>query len=48
MPTRLAMKLGVSLARTTLLPRKVVAKLSSSSTTRGSVAGVAISSTSAM
>ncbi len=48
MPTRLAMKLGVSFARTTLLPRVVVTKVSSSSSTRGSVAGVAISSTSAM
>ena len=48
MPTRLAMKFGVSLARTTLLPRKVVTKLSSSSSTRSSVVGVSISSTSAM
>jgi hypothetical protein len=48
MPTRLAMKFGVSLARTTDLPRAVVTKASSWSSTSGSVAGVAISSTSAM
>jgi hypothetical protein len=48
MPTRLAMKFGVSLARTTLLPSALVTKVSSSSSTRGSVAGVGISSTSAM
>ena len=48
MPTRLAMKFGVSFARTTLLPRPVVTKASSSSSTSGWVAGVLISSTSAM
>jgi hypothetical protein len=48
MPTRLAMKLGVSLARTTPLPSAVVTKASSSSSTSGLVAGVLISSTSAM
>ena len=48
MPTRLAMKLGVSLARTTLLPRPLVTKASSWSSTSGRVAGVLINSTSAM
>ena len=48
MPTRLAMKLGVSLARTTLLPSVLVTKVSRSSSTRGLVAGVAMSSTSCM
>ncbi len=48
MPTRLAMKLGVSLARTTLLPSAVVTKVSSWSSTSGWVVGVAINSTSAM
>jgi hypothetical protein len=48
MPTRLAMKLGVSLARTTPLPRPLVTKLSSWSTIAGSVVGVAINSTSTM
>ncbi len=48
MPMRLAMKLGVSLARTTPLPRPLVTKASSWSITRASVVGVAISSTSGM
>ena len=48
MPTRLAMKLGVSFARTTPLPRPLVTKLSSWSTMAGWVVGVAISSTSTM
>ena len=48
MPTRLAMKLGESLARTTPLPRVLVTKVSSASRLAGSVAGVLISSTSAM
>ena len=48
MPTRLATKLGVSIARTTPLPSAVVTKVSSSSRICGSVVGVSISSTSAM
>ncbi len=48
MPTRLAMKLGVSLARTTFLPRPVVTNASSWSSTSGFVPGVGISSTNAM
>ncbi len=48
MPMRLAMKLGVSLARTTPLPSAVMAKVSRSSSTFGEVAGVGISSTSVM
>ena len=48
MPMRLAMKLGVSLARTTPLPRPLVTKASSWSSTPGSVVGVAISSTKCM
>ena len=48
MPMRLAMKLGVSLARTTPLPRPLVTKASSWSSTTGCVVGVAISSTSGM
>ena len=48
MPTRLAMKLGVSFARTTDLPSAVVTNASRSSRICGSVVGVAISSTSAM
>ena len=48
MPTRLAMKFGLSLARTTLLPSEVVTKASSSSSTSGLVAGVSMSSTNAM
>ena len=47
-PTRLAMKLGVSFARTTLLPRAEVTKVSKLSITPASVDGVAISSTSCM
>jgi hypothetical protein len=45
MPTRLAMKFGVSLALTTPLPRPEVTKVSRSSRIFGSVVGVAISST---
>ena len=48
MPMRLATKLGVSLARTTPLPRPLVTKVSSWSRISGCVAGVAISSTSTM
>ena len=48
MPMRLAMKLGVSLARTTPLPRPLVTKASNWSSTPGSVVGVAISSTKCM
>jgi 3-hydroxyacyl-CoA dehydrogenase len=48
MPMRLAMKFGVSLARTTPLPRPLVTKASRSSSTWGSVVGVAISSPSVM
>ncbi|MDT4849387.1 hypothetical protein FQZ97_835070 [compost metagenome] len=45
MPTRLAMKLGVSCARTTPLPSVLVTKASRSSSTCGCVVGVLISST---
>ena len=48
MPTRFAMKFGVSCARTTLLPKAVVTKASSWSRISGCVVGVLISSTSAM
>ena len=48
MPTRLAMKFGVSFARTTPLPSALVTKVSSWSRISGSVVGVAISSTSDM
>ncbi len=48
MPMRLAMKLGVSLARTTPLPRPLVTKVSRSLRICGSVVGVAINSTSVM
>jgi hypothetical protein len=48
MPTRLAMKLGESLARTTPLPSTLVTKVSRSSRICGSVVGVLISSTSIM
>ena len=47
-PIRFAMKFGVSLARTQPLPSVEVRKVSSRSTTSGSVAGVAISSTRCM
>jgi hypothetical protein len=45
MPTRLATKFGVSLARTTPLPTAVVTKASSWSITSGRVVGVLINST---
>ena len=48
MPTRLAMKFGESLARTTPLPKVVVTKVSRSSRIDACVAGVAINSTRAM
>ena len=48
MPTRLAMKFGVSWARTTPLPRPRVTKVSSWSRMSAPVAGVGISSTSDM
>jgi len=48
MPTRLAMKLGVSLARTTPLPSVLVRNVSRSSRICGRVAGVGISSTRCM
>jgi len=47
-PIRLAMKLGVSFARTQPLPSVVVRKVSSRSTIAGSVSGAAISSTRCM
>ena len=48
MPTRLAMKFGVSLARTTPLPSVVVRKASRRSRIAGCVASVGISSTRCM
>jgi hypothetical protein len=47
-PTRLAMKLGVSKARTTPLPSAVVRKVSRSSSSCGSVPAAGISSTRCM
>ena len=47
-PMRLATKLGVSLARTMLLPSRLVSQASRSSSIAGWVRAVAISSTSAM
>ena len=47
-PMRLAMKLGVSLARTTPLPRRRSQKSASASSTSGRVAGPGINSTSFM